>query len=67
MPTASVVSLIPFTVPIVLLFILFTLSVELKVGKAQAKRLEEYLRSCRNYRYIYSLLTDAAAVAAAIA
>ena len=50
-----------------MLFILFTLSVELKVGKAQAKRLEEYLRSCRNYRYIYSLLTDAAAVAAAIA
>ena len=46
---------------------LVTLFSEPWVGKAQAKRLEEYLRSCRNYRYIYSLLTDAAAVAAAIA
>ena len=37
------------------------------VGKAQAKRLEENVRSCRNFRPNYSLLAGIAAVAANIA
>ena len=67
LPTTSIVSLILFTAPIVLLFTLFALFVEFRVGKARAKRLEEDLRSHRNCRHIYSVLADAAAVAAAIA
>ena len=50
--------------PVVLLFLLFA---EPRVGKAQAKRLERDSRSHRNCRHIYSLLVDAAAIAAAIA
>ena len=60
-------SLILFTAPIVSLFTLFALIAETRVGKARAKRLEGDLRSCRNCRHIYSLLADAAAMAAAIA
>ena len=58
MPNISLINL--FVAPVVLLFILFA---ELRVGKAQAKRLEEDWRSHRNCRRIYSLLADAAAVA----
>ena len=54
-------------IPIVLLFTLSTLFAEPRVGKERAKRLEEDARSCRNCRYVYSLLTGKAAVAAAIA
>ena len=50
--------------PVVLLFIPFTLFVEPRVGKAQAKRLEEDLRSCRSCRHVYSLLPGVAAIAA---
>ena len=46
-------------IPIVSLFTLFT---ELMVGKAQAKRLEENLRNCRNCKQFYSLLAGAAAI-----
>ena len=53
--------------PVVLLFTLFALFTEPRVGIARAKRLEESSRSHRNCRHIYSLLADAAAVAAAIA
>ena len=60
LPTTSIVLLILFTAPIVLLFTLFTLFVEFRVGKARAKRLEEDLRSHRNCRHIYALLADAA-------
>jgi len=52
--------------PIVLLFTLFTLFAQFtepRVGKAQAKRLEEDLRSYRNCKYFYCLLADAAAIA----
>ena len=43
-----------------------TLFAEPMAGKARAKRLEEDVKSCRNCRNIYSVLTDAAAVVAAI-
>lgn len=49
------------TVPVVSLFTLSTLFVELRVGKARAKRLEEDLRSRRDYRHVYSLLAGIAA------
>ena len=38
-----------------------------RVGKAWAKRMEGELRSCRNHRHTYSLLTDTEAIEAAIA
>lgn len=44
----------------------YTLFAEPMAGKARAKRLEEDGKNCRDCRNIYSLLTDAAAVAAAI-
>ena len=50
--------------PVVLLFTPFTLFVEPRVGKAQANRLEEDLRSRRSCRHVYSLLPGAAAIAA---
>ena len=46
--------IILFVMPIASLF------TEHRIGKAQAKRLEEDSRSHRNYRHIYSLLADAA-------
>ena len=45
--------------------ILFTLSalfVEPRVGKVQAKDLEGVSRSCRNCRYVYSLLAGMATI-----
>lgn len=59
--------LIPFVMPVVMLFTLFTLFAEPRVGKARAKKLEEDARSHRKCRHVYSLLADVAAVAAAIA
>ena len=60
LPTMPKVSLInQFVMPVALLFILFT---EPRVGKAQAKRLEEDLRSHRNCRHVYSLLAGMAAI-----
>ena len=56
--------MILFAMPIVLLFTLSTLFTEPAVGKAQAKRLEENLRNCRNCKQFYSLLAGAAAIAA---
>ena len=50
--------IILFVMPIASLF------TEHRIGKAQAKRLEEDSRSHRNYRHIYSLPAGAAAVAA---
>ena len=41
---------------------LCALFAEPMVGKAWSERLEENLRSCRNCRHIYSLLSDTAAV-----
>ena len=55
--------LILLTAPVVLLFILAALFAESRAGKTRGKRLEGDLRSCRNFRHIYSLLADAAAVA----
>ena len=52
--------IILFVMPIASLFTLF---IEHRIGKAQAKRLEEDSRSHRNYRHIYSLLANAAAIA----
>ena len=54
--------LILFVTPVFLLFTPFTLFVEPRVGKAQAKRLEEDLRSHRNCRQVYSLLVGMAAI-----
>ena len=42
---------------------LFTLFAELMVDKVQVGKLEENSRSCRNFKHVYSQLTDAAAVA----
>ena len=58
--------LILLVMPVVLLFTLLALFAEPKVGKARAKKLED-ARSHRKCRHVYSLLADAAAVAAAIA
>ena len=58
MPNVSLINL--FMTPVALLF---TMVAESRVGKAQAKRLEEDLRNHRNCRHIYPLLADAAAVA----
>ena len=60
------VLLILFITPIVLLYITEALFVEPRVGKPWTKRLEEDLRSCRNCRHVYSLLTGIAAIAADI-
>ena len=54
--------MILFVTPTVLLFILLALFAEPRVGKVQAKRLEEDTRSCRNRRHVYPLLVDAAAI-----
>ena len=56
-----------FVMPVVLLFTLSTLFAEPGVGKGQAKRLEEDLRSNGNCRHVYSFLADPTAVGAAIA
>ena len=48
--------------PIVLLFKMSALFVELRVGKAHAEGLEEDSRSCRNCRHIYSLLAGKVAI-----
>ena len=55
------------TTPVVLpiLFILSSLFIEPRVGKARTKRLEEDLRSHRSCRHVYSLLADTAVTAAA--
>ena len=58
MPNVSLINLFMTTVAL-----LFTMVAESRVGKAQAKRLEEDLRNHRNWRHIYPLLADAAAVA----
>ena len=49
-----------FMTPFVLLFTLSALFAEPRVGKTRAQRLEEGLRSCRNWRHIYSLLAGGA-------
>ena len=59
--------LVLLVMPVVLLFTLLALFAEPKVGRARAKKLEEDARSHRKCRHVYSLLADAAAVAAAIA
>ena len=59
LPTTPIVLPILFLMPNVLLFTLFA---EPRAGKAQAKRLEEDSRSCRNCRHVYSLLTGMAAI-----
>ena len=59
--------LILFMMPVVMLFTLFALFAETRVGKATAKKLEEDARGHRKCRHVYSLLADVAAVAAAIA
>ena len=59
--------LILFVTPVFSPFIQLTLFAEPRGGKAQAKRLEEDLRSYRNCKYFYCLLADAAAIAAATA
>ena len=51
--------LILFTMPIVLVFTLFA---EPRIGKAQAKRLEEDERSHRNCRHVFFLLAGRAAI-----
>lgn len=56
--------LIPFVMPVVLLFTLSAPFPETKVGKARARRLEGDSRSRWNCRHIYSRLADAAAIAA---
>ena len=58
--------MILFVTPAVLLFILFALLAEPRVGKAQAKRLEEDTRSCRNRRLVYPLLAGTAAITASL-
>ena len=58
--------LIPFMMPIVMLFTLSTPFAETRVGKARAKRLDGDSRSRWNCRHIYSLLADTAAIAADI-
>ena len=52
-----------FTAPVVRLFTPSALFSEPRGGKAQAKRPEEYARSHRNCRHVYSLLAGTAAVA----
>ena len=56
------VLVILFMIPIVLLFPLSSLFTEPRVGKACAKSLEGDLRSHRNCRYVYSLLTGTTAI-----
>ena len=58
----ATVSLILFMTPNVLLFTLSALFLEPRIGKAQAKRLEEDARSHWNCRCIYSLLVVKAAI-----
>ena len=53
------VMLILFVLPVFLLSTLFT---EPRVGKVLGKRLEEDTRSCRNHRYVYSLLAGMMAI-----
>ena len=65
--TFPIVLLILFMMSVVSLFTLSTLFTEPRIGKVQAKSLEGDARSCRNCRHIYSLLADAAAIAAATA
>lgn len=48
--------------PTILLFTLCTVFAEPRLGKVQAKRLEEDAKSCTKCRYVYSFLADAAAV-----
>ena len=55
--------IILFTAPIVLHFTLVTLFAEPRLGKTQAKRLEEDARSHRNCEHISSLLAGMAAIA----
>ena len=55
--------LILFTVPIVLQFTLVTLFAEPRLGKTQAKRLEEEASSYRNCKHVSSLLAGMAAIA----
>ena len=59
----TLVLLILFMMPTVLLFTLCTLFVESRVGNARAKGLEEDTKSHRNCRHIYSLLAGTAAIA----
>ena len=58
----ATVSLILFMTPNVLLFTLSAPFLGPKIGKAQAKRLEEDARSHWNCRCIYSLLVVKAAI-----
>ena len=51
-----------FIVRIVLVFTLFALFTEPRVGKARAKSLEEDARICRKCRHIYSLLAGVVAI-----
>ena len=63
---STVLLFIMFTAPIVLLFTLSKVFVDSTVGKAQAKRPEEDVRSCSNCSHVYSLLAGAATLAADI-
>ena len=63
---STVLLFIMFTAPIVLLFTLSKVFVDSTVGKAQAKRPEEDVRSCSNCSHVYSLLAGAATLAAGI-
>lgn len=63
---STVLLFILFTVPVVLLFTLSKVFVDSRVGKAQAKRPEEDVRSYSNCRHVYSLLAGTATLAADI-
>ena len=54
--------LVLFMMLVVLLFTVFTLFTEPRVGKARAKSLEEDARICRKCRHIYSLLAGVVAI-----
>ena len=60
------ISVILFVTPTVLLFIPLALFAEPRIGKVQAKRLEEDTKSCRNRRHIYPLLAGTAAITASL-
>ena len=47
--------------PVVLLFAQFA---EPRIGKVRTKRLEEHVRSYRNFRHVYSLLAGTGAIVA---
>lgn len=64
--TLFVLSFIPFTASVVLLFTLSPLFAEPRVGRVQAERMGKDAKSPRSCRHIHSLLAGTAAVAADI-